>query len=169
LQGFVEDCSKGNDSVIRAVFLPFPDFWHLGLLWATLACSSAAYLARAKNRNALGWGLLSGATGFFLGITGFLWVGLLASRKRVSLRVKYLRLKMEEQIAHALKLPSPVRLNMEDRLLMILANNPQGLRLGALAQGMGQDWRHIEAPVRALLSQGKVRQKGDRYYFNLDE
>jgi hypothetical protein len=155
--------------MMRAVFLPFPDFWVLGLLWASLASLSAVALARSKNRSAAGWGLLCGVTGLFLGILGFAWVALLASRRRLSLRMKYLQLKVEEQIADALGLPSPVRGKLEDRLLMILANNPQGLRLGALAQGMGQDWRHIQDPVRGLVLRGKVRQEGDRYFFNLDD
>jgi hypothetical protein len=153
---------------MRALFLPFPGFWHLGILWAVLASSAAVWLAHTKNRSVLGWAVLSGSTGLILGITGFAWVALLASRRKVNLRTKYLRLRFDEQIADALGLPSPLRGNMEKKLLMILANNPQGLRIGALAQGIGQDWRHIQDLVRVLVTRGKIRQEGELYHFNLD-
>lgn len=157
-----------NESDMRALFFPFPDFWYFGALWALLACSAAVWLARIKNRSVLGWAILCGSTGLTLGVTGFAWVVLLASRRKVSLRMKYLRLKFEEQIADALGLPSPVRGDMEKKLLMVLANNPQGLRIGALAQGIGQDWRHVQDLVRLLVSRGKIRQDGDLYHFSLD-
>lgn len=154
--------------MIRPFFFPLPDLWHVGLLWAALACGTALYLAHRKNRSKAGWAFLSGGTALFLGILGFAWIGLLASRRKLSLRTKYLRLRIEEQIAEALRLPPPVRGNLEDRLLMILANDPQGLRIGALAQGIGRDWRHIEDLVRRLVEQGKIRREGDRYHFNLE-
>ena len=157
-----------NESMIRPLLFPLPDFWYFGLLWSVFACSVAVFLAHRKNRSRAGWAVLCGSTALCFGILGFAWVALLASRKKLSMRMKYLRLKIEDQIADALRLPSPVRNNMEDRLLMILANNPRGLRIGALAQGTGHDWRHIQGLVRPLVSQGKIRKEGDLLLFNLD-
>jgi len=154
--------------IIRLLFFPLPDFWVIGLLWAAIACAAAVGLAHRRNRSKAGWALLSGGTALFLGILGFAWVALLASKKKLSLRTKYLRLRIEEQIAETLRLPSPVRGNLEDRLLMVLANDPQGLRIGALAQGIGRDRHRIEDLVRRLVAQGKIRREGDRYHFNLD-
>lgn len=154
--------------MVRMLLLPFPSFWYLSLLWALLAAASAAYLARSKNRSPAGWAILCGVTGFFFGVLAGGWIALLVTRTRLSMRMKYLMLKVEEQIADALRLPSPVGDDLEKRLLMVLANNPQGLRIGALAQGIGQNWRHIEGLVQHLMSEGKVRQNGDRYFFNLD-
>jgi hypothetical protein len=154
--------------MLRPLFLPFPDFWYVGLVWTALACSAAIFVAHRKNRSKAGWAILCGLTALFFGTLGFAWVALLASRKKVDMRMKYLLLRMEEQIADALRLPSPVRGNLEDRLLMVLANNPQGLRIGALAQGIGQDWRHIHDLVQRLVSQGKIRKEGDLLLFNLD-
>lgn len=154
--------------MIRTLFFPFPGLWYLALAWAVLAGSAAVFLAHHKHRSRPGWAILCGLTALFFGVLGFIWVALLASRKKVSMRRKYLLLRIEEQIADALRLPSPLRGNLEDRLLMILANNPQGLRIGALAQGIGQDWRHIQDVVRRLVSEGKIRKEGDLLLFNLD-
>jgi hypothetical protein len=154
--------------MIRSLFFPLPDFWYVGLSWAVLACVAAVCLAHFKNRSKVGWGILCGLTALVLGLLGFAWVALLASRKKINLRMKYLRLRIEEQIAETLRLPYPVRGNVEKRLLMILANNPQGLRIHALAQGIGQDWRSLQDLVLRLAAQGKIRKEGDRYHFNLD-
>jgi len=154
--------------LLRIFLFPFPSLWYWSFLWAVLISLPAVYLARKKNRSIIGWTILCGITAFFFGTLGLGWLILLATRKRVSMRMKYLSLKFEEQIADALKMPSPVGDNLEKRLLMVLAYNPEGLRIGALAQGIGQDWRHIEDLVQRLVSQGKIRKTDDRYLFNLD-
>ena len=154
--------------MLRLFFFPVPSFWYLGCMWVLLTSLTMWFIARKKNRNPVGWILLSTITSFFFGVFGFFWVVLLATREKASMRMKYLGFKVEEQIADALKLPSPVGNNLEKRLLMVLAYNPQGLRIGALAQGIGQSWRHIEEVVQRLVSNGKIRKEEDRYFFNLD-
>lgn len=154
--------------MFRILLFPFPDHWYMGLLWALLASLPAVFLARKKNRSPGGWAFLCSLTGFFFGILGFSWVVFLATRKKLSMRIKYLSLKMEERIAEALKVPSPVGNDVEKRILMVLAYNPQGLRIGALAQGIGQNWRHIVGLVEGLTAEGKIRKEHDRYFFNLE-
>jgi len=150
------------------LLFPFPHFWYLGLIWAIAASIPAGLLARRKNRSAAGWVFLCSLTGFFFGLLGFAWVVFLVTRRKLSMRMKYLSLKMEERIAEALQLPSPIEGKLEERLLMVLAYNPQGLRIGALAQGIGQNWRHIEDLVNRLMQERKVRKEGDRFFFNLE-
>jgi DNA-binding Lrp family transcriptional regulator len=75
---------------------------------------------------------------------------------------------VEERLAEALKLPSPVGQDLEKRILMVLAYNPQGLRINALGQGVGLGWRHIADLVEQLVAQGKIRKEEDRYFFNMD-
>jgi len=154
--------------MLRIFLFPFPAFWYLGCIWALGVSLPAYYLARTKNRSTVGWVLLCALTAFFLGILGFGWLALLATREKISMRMKYLGLKVEEQIADALKLPSPVGNDLEKRILMVLAYNPQGLRIGALAQGIGQNWRHIHDLVEALVTRGQIRKEDDRYFFNLE-
>jgi len=154
--------------MVRLFLFPFAHFWYAGLLWAIAASVPAVFLAHKKNRTAAGWAFLCALTGLFLGILAFGWVAFLATRKKLSMRMKYLGLKMEERIAEALRLPSPTEGNLEERLLMVMAYNPQGLRIGALAQGIGQNWRHIQGLVERLLQEGKIRKEGDRYFFNLE-
>ena len=154
--------------MIRILFLPPFHFWYMGVLWGVTSAVPAFYLARRKNRSAGGWVTLCALTGLFLGVLSFAWVVLLATRKKLSMRMKYLRLKMEERLAEALRLPSQVGQDMEKRILMVLAYNPQGLRINALAQGLGLGWRHILSVVEKLTAQGKIRKEQDRYFFNLD-
>lgn len=154
--------------MFRIIILPFPQYWYLGLLWALIGSLPAVFLARRKNRSPGGWVFLCTLTGFFFGVMAFAWVVFLATRKKLSMRVKYLSLKMEERFAEALKIPSPVGNDLEKRILMVLAYNPQGLRIGALAQGIGQNWRHIVELVERLIEEGKVRKESDRYFFNLE-
>ena len=154
--------------MFRAILLPFPSYWYVGCLWAVGLAVPAYLIARRKNRTQPGWALLCGLTGFFFGVLGSAWLILLATRAKLSMRMKFLGLKVEEQIADMLKLPSPVGNDLEKRILMVLAYNPQGLRIGALAQGLGQNWRHIQSLVQELESRGKLRKIEDRYFFNLD-
>ena len=154
--------------LFRMFLFPLPHYWYWSFLWALLISIPAVYLSRKKNRSIIGWTILCGTTAFFFGILGLGWLILLATRKRVSMRMKYLSLKFEEQIADALKMPSPVGDDLEKRILIVLAYNPKGLRIGAMAQGIGQDWRHIEDLVQRLVAQGKIRKMNDRYIFNLD-
>jgi len=160
--------NKGIPTMLNILFLPIPSHWYLGFLWGFLTSVPAVLLARSKNRSRTGWALLCALTSFFFGILGFAWLVFLATRPKLSMRMKYLSLKLEERIADALDLPSPIRDNLGERVLMVLAYNPQGLRIGALAQGIGQNWRHIENIVQHLLSEGKIRREEDRYLFNLD-
>ncbi len=154
--------------MLRILFFPFPSHWYFGLLLGLLTSVPAVYLASRKNRSRTGWALLCALTNLFFGVFGFAWLVLLATRPRLSMRMKYLSLKLEERIADALDLPSPIGDNLGERILMVLAHNPQGLRIGALAQGIGQNWRHIEDIIQHLLSEGKIRREEDRYLFNLD-
>ncbi len=154
--------------MIRMLFLPLLRFWYVGLVWAVLACVPAVLLALRKNRSVGSWAFLCGLTGLVFGILAFGWVALLATRTKLSMRMKYLSLKVEERLAEALKLPSPVGQDLEKRILMVLAYNPQGLRLNALGQGVGLGWRHIADLVEQLVAQGKIRKEEDRYFFNMD-
>ena len=154
--------------MFRMLLFPVPAYWYLGCLWAIGVSLPAYYLAKKKNRSPVAWPLLCGLTAFFLGIAGCAWLVLLFTRDKLNMRMKYLGLKIEEQIADALKLPSPVGNDLEKRILMVLAYNPQGLRIGALAQGLGQNWRHIQGLVQELQNQGKIRKAEDRYFFNLE-
>ena len=154
--------------MVRMLLFPFPSYWYLGFIWALGASLPAFYIAKQKNRSVSGWIFLCASTAFFLGVLGFAWLVLLATREKVSMRMKYLGLKVEEQIADALKLPSPVGNDLEKRILIVLAYNPQGLRIGALAQGIGQNWRHIQDLVETLEARGKIRREDDRYFFNLE-
>ncbi len=155
---------------MRSVLLPLSwQFWPWKCAWALFLAAIAVWLAARKNRTMIGWPLLSGIAGFIVGSPGLLVILFLLTRKKLSMRMKYLTLKLEEDLAHALKFPSPVGNNLEKRILMVLANNPRGLRLGALAQGVGSDWRHIEDTVQKMLLKGKVRKEGERYFFNLDK
>jgi hypothetical protein len=150
------------------LLFPIPRFWYVGLAWALLAGVPAVLLALRKNRSAGGWAFLCVLTGLFFGILSFGWVALLASRTKLSMRMKFLSLKVEERLAEALKLPSPVGQDLEKRILMVLAYNPQGLRINALGQGVGLGWRHIADLVEQLVAQGKIRKEEDRYFFNMD-
>jgi len=154
--------------MLRFFLLPLVDYWYAGLLWAVLASVPALLLARVKNRSAGGWVFLSLATSLLFGVCAFAWVALLATRKRVSMRMKYLGLKFEERLAEAMDVPSPVGQDLEKRLLMALAYNPQGLRINALAQAIGMGWRHITETVDRLVAQGKIRKVEDRFFFNLE-
>ncbi len=154
--------------MFRMLLLPFPSFWYLGCIWALGVSLPAVYIAKKKNRSIKGWIFLCGLTAFFFGILGFAWLVLLATREKISMRMKYLGLKVEEQIADALKLPSPVGNDLEQRILMVLAYNPQGLRIGALAQAIGQNWRHIQNLVFSLEGSGKIRKEADQYFFNME-
>lgn len=155
---------------MRSLLLPLSwHLWYVKCLWAALLALAALWLAARKNRSTVGWPLLCGAAGFFLGSPGLLLIVVLLTRKKLSMRAKYLTLKIEEDLARALKFPSLVGNNLETRILMVLANNPRGLRLNALAQGVGSDWRHIEETVQKMLLKGKVRKEGERYFFNLDK
>jgi len=154
--------------MFRAFFFPVPSYWVVGCLWAAAVAVPAYFIAQKKNRSQTGWALLCGLTSLFFGVLGCAWLILLATRAKRSMRMKFLGLKFEEQIADMLKLPSPVGNDLEKRILMVLAYNPQGLRIGALAQGLGQNWRHIEGLVQDLESRGKVQKREDRYFFNLD-
>jgi len=154
--------------MIRMLLFPVPGFWYIGLAWAVLTCVPAVLLARQKNRSMAGWAVLCALTGLFFGILSCGWVALLATRTKLSMRMKYLSLKVEERLAEAFKLPSPVGQDLEKRLLMVLAYNPQGLRINALGQGVGLGWRHIADLVEQLVAQGKIRKEQDRYFFNMD-
>jgi hypothetical protein len=154
--------------MLRMFFFPGLSVWYAGCLWALGVALPACYIARKKNRSLFAWGMLSGLTAFFLGFLGFSWIALLATREKISMRMKYLSLKLEEQIADALRLPSPIGNDLQKKILMVLAYNPQGLRIGALAQGIGQNWRHIEAIVQTLVTQGKIQKQDDRFFFNLE-
>jgi hypothetical protein len=143
-------------------------YWYWKCLWVFITGIPIFTIAQRKNRNRLGWLLPWGIIAFSVGIPGILGILLIATRKKLNMRMKYLTLKFEEDLAHALKLPSPVGNDLEKRILMVLANNPRGLRLGALAQGIGLDWRHIEDMVQKMLAKGKVKKADDRYFFNLE-
>jgi len=154
--------------MLRMLLFPVPVYWYVGCLWAVALAAPAAVIARRKNRSAAAWALLCALTGLFLGAAGCGWLALLATRDKLSMRMKYLGLKFEERIADALKLPSPVGNDLEKRILMVLAYNPQGLRIGALAQGLGQSWRHIQGLVNDMVARGKIRKDGESYFFNLE-
>jgi hypothetical protein len=154
--------------MLRMLLFPGLSVWYAGCIWALGVSFAACYLARRKNRSLFAWGVLCGLTSFFLGLAGLLWIVLLATRDKISMRMKYLSLKLEEQIADTLRLPSPIGNDLEKRILVVLAYNPQGLRIGALAQGIGQNWRHIGAVVQTLVAQGKIRKAEDRFFFNLE-
>ncbi len=143
-------------------------YWYWKCAWAVSLGLVALFFAHRKNRSLAGWAGLSGLFGLLVGSPALAVLVLLGTRKKLSMRMKYLTLKFEEDLADALRLPSPVGDDIEKRVLMVLANNPKGLRLGALAQGMGLDWRHIEEVVEKLRVRGKVRKEAERYFFNLD-
>jgi len=153
---------------LRMFLLPLFRFWYAGLLWAVLASIPCFLLAQRKNRSLGGWLFLTTLTALLFGALSFAWVALLATRKKLNMRMKYLSLKFEERLAEALHVPSPVGQDLEKRMLMVLAYNPQGLRINALAQAIGMGWRHITDLVNQLVTQGKVRKVEDRYFFNLD-
>ena len=154
---------------MSAFLLPLSwDHWFWKCIWLIILGVSALAIAHRKNRSLVGWALLGGVFGFFLGSLGLIVIVFLLTRKKLSMRMKYLTLKFEEDLAQALKLPSPVGNDLEKRILIVLANNPRGLRVGALAQGIGSDWRHIEEIVQQMLARRKIRKEGDRLFFNLD-
>jgi hypothetical protein len=158
----------GVEKMVRMLLFPGLTFWYLGCLWALAVSIPAYYMATQKNRNPFAWAALCGLTALFLGLLSFAWLILLSTRQKLSMRMKYLSLKLEEQIAGALHLPSPIGNDLPKRILVILAYNPQGLRIGALAQAIGQNWRHIGSVVQRLETEGKIRKEDDRFFFNLE-
>ncbi len=123
-------------------------------------------LAEERHRSAFGWALLGGVLGYAIEFWAIAELVALWRLPRVDLRERYLELRAHERFAQALGAPSLVGDHLEDRILMVLANNPQGLHLNALAQGVGQSWRAIENEVRGLVERRKVVQKDDLYFID---
>ncbi|MFN7952098.1 MAG: hypothetical protein U0610_10265 [bacterium] len=123
-------------------------------------------LAEERHRSALGWALVGAVLGYAVELWAFAALVGLWRLPKVDLRERYLELRAHERFAQALGAPSLVGDHLEDRILMVLANNPQGLHLNALAQGVGQSWRAIDGVVRVLVERRKVVQKDDLYFID---
>lgn len=135
---------------------------------ALIAALCAFLIARRKNRLPVPWATFCAIGGFAFYPAGALLLVVLLLRPRLSTRVKYLSLAMEERFCNSLGLPSPLKNNMEERILVVLVQNPKGLRIGAIGQGVGVDWRGLVEPMENLVRSDKVRQRQDNYYFNIE-
>ncbi|MFC1888899.1 hypothetical protein ACFL4G_03995 [Thermodesulfobacteriota bacterium] len=143
-----------------------PDLWIIAILAVCLA-AAAFLVARGKNRSQAAWPLFTALATFLFYPLGIILLVILTVRRHITLREKYLQMKFEERFAAALRLPSPIS-SVEDRVLATLVFNPQGVRIGALGHGVGANWRAIEPVLKRLVAEGKVRSKGDLYFFNIE-
>ena len=110
-----------------------PALWIRTIIAVCLA-AAAFLVARGKNRSQAAWPLFTALAALLFYPLGIVLLVVLALRRRITLREKYLQMKFEERFAAALRLPSPIR-SVEDRILATLVFNPQGIRIGALGQG----------------------------------
>ena len=123
-------------------------------------------LARDRHRSTLGWPLAGALAGWFLQVIGIAVPILLYTRGKIDLRRHYLELKYGERLLAALGASDLEHVPVEERLLMVLANNPEGLHLNALAQGVGKSWRAIEEPIERLRLAGKIHLRGELYFID---
>ena len=135
---------------------------------ALIAALCAFLVARRKNRLPAPWAASCAIAGFAFYPAGALLLLVLLLRPRLSGRVKYLSLAMEERFCNTMGLPSPLKNKLEERILVVLVQNPKGLRIGAIGQGIGVDWRGLVEPMENLVRSGNVRQREDNYYFNIE-
>lgn len=143
-----------------------PALWIRAIIAVCLA-AAAFLVARGKNRSQAAWPLFTALAALLFYPLGIVLLVVLALRRRITLREKYLQMKFEERFATALRLPSPIR-SVEDRILATLVFNPQGIRIGALGQGVGANWRAIEPILERLVAEDKVRSKDNLYFFNIE-
>ncbi len=123
-------------------------------------------LAGERHRSTVGWPLLGGILGYGIEFWALALVVWLWRLPKVDLRERYMELRAHEKLSQALGGPSLVGDHLGDRILMVLANNPEGLRINALAQGVGQSWRAIEGAVGELVKQRKVVMRDDLYFID---
>lgn len=124
-------------------------------------------LARPRHRSELGWSLLGGVASLAFGILGIAVPAWLATRGKVDLRHRYLELKAQERFLRMVGGPDlGSTISTEERILMILANNPEGLHLNAIAQGVGESWRGISESMNQLIRQGRVHARDDLYFLD---
>ena len=135
---------------------------------ALIAGVCAFLVANRKNRIAGSWAAVCAVAGFTFYPVGVVLFVILVLRPRLSARIKYLSLGMEERFCLNMGIPSPLGDDLEKKILVVLARNPRGLRIGAIGQGAGVGWRSLEAPMENLLRAGKVLRRDDTYYFNLE-
>jgi len=135
---------------------------------ALIAALCAFLVARWKNRLPAPWATSCAIAGFAFYPAGAILLLVLLLRPHVSARVKYLSLAMEERFCNSLGIPSPLRNKLEERILVVLVRNPRGLRIGAIGQGVGVEWRSLAELMESLVRSGKVRQREDTYYFNIE-
>lgn len=143
-----------------------PALWIRAIIAVCLAAASFL-VARSKNRSQAAWPFFTALTTLVFYPLGIILLVILAIRRRITLREKYLQMKFEERFATALRLPSPIS-SVEDRILATLVFNPRGVRIGALGQGAGANWRAIEPILERLVAEGKVRSRGDLYFFDVE-
>lgn len=136
------------------------------LVFAGAIGYAAWRLAEERHRSTVGWPLLGAFLGYQFEIWALAMLVWLWRRPRLDLRQHYLELRAHERFAQALGGPSLVGDHLEDRILMVLANNPDGLYINALAQGVGQSWRAIEAVLNGLVERRKVVLKEERYFID---
>ena len=143
-----------------------PALWIRAIIAVCLVAASFL-VARSKNRSQTAWPLFTALATLLFYPLGIALVVILAVRRRITLREKYLQMKFEERFASALRLPSPIS-SIEDRILATLVFNPHGVRIGALGQGVGANWRAIEPILERLMAEDKVRSKDNLYFFNIE-
>jgi hypothetical protein len=123
-------------------------------------------LADERHRSTVGWPLLGALLGYQVEVWALAMLVWLWRLPKLDLRQHYLELRAHERFARALGGPSLVGDHLEDRILMVLANNPDGLYINALAQGVGQSWRAIEGVVDGLVERRKVVLRDERYFID---
>lgn len=137
----------------------------LRILLSAAVAATCFVLARRRHRSEMGWAVLGVAACLLFGGVGLAVPIWLASRDKVDLRRHYLELRAQERLLQVLGGPDlGATISVEERILMILANNPGGLHLNAIAQGVGESWRAISEPMNRLVRQGRVCMRDDLYF-----